>query len=139
MNIIRKFLKREEAKDQPSPHRIDVRPLAPIATPTGRAADIAAVMASPEYAEIRTYFSLYPNRSFMSDHSRAVLYSLVRMMRPQLVAEIGTLHAGTTDPVLGSYYIVSVPDDALAPQVLDRLRHSPAVNAAYLKPPDAMP
>ena len=97
MNIIRKFLKREEAKDQPSPHRIDVRPLAPIATPTGPAADIAAVMASPEYAEIRAYFSLYPSRSFMSDHSRAVLYSLVRMMRPQLVAEIGTLHAGTTE------------------------------------------
>ena len=97
MNIIRKFLKREEAKDSPSPHRIDVRPLAPIATPTGRAADIAAVMASPEYAGIRAYFSLYPSRSFMSDHSRAVLYSLVRMMRPQLVAEIGTLHAGTTE------------------------------------------
>jgi hypothetical protein len=33
----------------------------------------------------------------MSDHSRAVLYSPVRMMRPQLVAEIGTLHAGTTE------------------------------------------
>ena len=97
MNIIRKFLKREVAKDAPSPHRIDVRPLAPIATPTGRAADIAAVMASPEFAEIRAYFSLYPSRSFMSDHSRAVLYSLVRMMRPQLVAEIGTLHAGTTE------------------------------------------
>ena len=44
-------------------------------------------MASPEYDEIRAYFSLYPGRSLMSDHSRAVLYSLVRMMRPQLVAE----------------------------------------------------
>ena len=97
MNLIRKLLKREAANDAPSPHRIDVRPLAPIATPKGSLGDIAAVMASPEYAEIRAYFSLYPGRSLMSDHSRAVLYSLVRLMRPQLVAEIGTLHAGTTE------------------------------------------
>lgn len=97
MNIIRKLLKREAANNPPSPHRIDVRPLAPIATPKGRVSDLAAIMASPEYAAIRTYFSLYPSRSFMSDHSRAVLYSLVRMMRPPLVAEIGTLHAGTTE------------------------------------------
>jgi predicted O-methyltransferase YrrM len=97
MNFIRKFLKGEDAEALPSPKPIDVRPLAPIGAPTGRASDIATVMASPEYAEIRTYFSTYPGRSFMSDHSRAVLYSLVRMMRPQLVAEIGTLHAGTTE------------------------------------------
>ena len=97
MNIIRKFLKRKAANDSPSPHRIDVRPLVPIATPKGRVSDIAAVMASPEYAAIREYFSLYPGRSLMSDHSRAVLYSFVRMMRPQLVAEIGILYAGTTE------------------------------------------
>ena len=97
MNLIRKFLKREAANDQPSPHRIDVRPLRAIAMPTGHVSDLAAVMACPEYERIRAYFSLYPGRSFMSDHSRAVLYSLVRMMRPQLVAEIGTLHAGTTE------------------------------------------
>jgi predicted O-methyltransferase YrrM len=97
MNLIRKLLKREAASDAPLPHRIDVRPLAPIATPNGSLGDMAAVMASPEYAEIRAYFSLYPGRSLMSDHSRAVLYSLARMMRPQLIAEIGTLHAGTTE------------------------------------------
>lgn len=97
MNIIRKYLKREAANDLPSDHRIDVRPLAPIATPTGHVSDIAAVMESPEYAEIRAYFSLYPGRSLMSDHSRAVLYSLARMMRPHLIAEIGTLYAGTTE------------------------------------------
>jgi predicted O-methyltransferase YrrM len=97
MNIIRKFLKREAANALPSEHRIDVRPLGPIATPKGHVSDIAEVMASPEYAEIRAYFSLYPGRSLMSDHSRALLYSLVRIMQPQLIAEIGTLHAGTTE------------------------------------------
>ncbi len=104
MNIIRKLLKGEAAKDPPSPHRIDVRPLAPITSPKGSVSDIAAVMASPEYDEIRAYFSLYPGRSLMSDHSRAVLYSLVRMMRPQLVAEIGTLHAGTTEVLARSLW-----------------------------------
>jgi predicted O-methyltransferase YrrM len=98
MNILRKFLKREAPpNDSSEEHRIDVRPLAPIATPKGHVSDIAAVMASPEYAAVHAYFSLYPGRSLMSDHSRAVLYSLVRMMRPQLIAEIGTLHAGTTE------------------------------------------
>ena len=33
----------------------------------------------------------------MSGHSRAVLFSLIRMHRPQVVAEIGTLHAGATE------------------------------------------
>jgi predicted O-methyltransferase YrrM len=96
MNIIRKLLKRETATQSPS-HRIDVRPLTHLAAPKVPASEIADVMASPEYAEIRTYFSLYPAHSFVSDHSRAVLYSLVRMMRPKLIAEIGTLHAGTTE------------------------------------------
>ena len=96
MSIIRRFLKRDAGSD-PAPHPIDVRPLAPIAAPTGRASDIATVMASPEYGEIRAYFSLYPGRSLMSDHSRAVLYSLARIMRPKLIAEIGTLYAGTTE------------------------------------------
>ena len=98
MNILRKFLKREAPpNDSSEEHRIDVRPLAPIATPKGHVSDIAAVMASPEYAAVHAYFSLYPGRSLMSDHSRSVLYSLARLMRPQLIAEIGTLHAGTTE------------------------------------------
>jgi predicted O-methyltransferase YrrM len=97
MNFIRKLLNREAASNSPLAHPIDVRPLAPIAAPKGEASDIAAVMASPEYAKIRAYFSLYPGRSLMSDHSRAVLYSLVRMMRAELIAEIGTLYAGTTE------------------------------------------
>jgi predicted O-methyltransferase YrrM len=97
MNIIRKFLKREAPTDLSPDHRVNVRPLAPLVTPKGQVSDIAAVMASPEYADICAYFSLYPGRSLMSDHSRAVLFSLVRMLRPQLIAEIGTLHAGTTE------------------------------------------
>ena len=49
------------------------------------------------YADIESYFADYPPRSYMSDHSRAVLYSLARMLKPEAVAEIGTLFAGTTE------------------------------------------
>ena len=65
---------------------------------------------------------------------------------PQLqdiVEEFGVsfrrLHPDTDDPVLSSYFIVDVPDPALAPRVLDRLRRSPVVSAAYIKAPDALP
>jgi hypothetical protein len=63
----------------------------------------------------------------------------LRDLADEFGLSVRPLHAGTSDPVLGSYYIVSVPDASMARQVLDRLRQSPAVNAAYLKPPDAMP
>jgi hypothetical protein len=33
----------------------------------------------------------------MSDHSRAVLYSLIRIRRPKYISEIGTLYAGATE------------------------------------------
>jgi hypothetical protein len=49
------------------------------------------------------------------------------------------LHPDTDDPVLGSYFIVDVPDAAAAPRVLDRLRRSPSFSAAYVKGPDALP
>ena len=49
------------------------------------------------YSDIESYFADYPPRSYMSDHSRAILYSLARMLKPEAVAEIGTLFAGTTE------------------------------------------
>jgi predicted O-methyltransferase YrrM len=97
MNILRRFLRLEDPKPTSSSVAVQVRPLEPIATPTGRPENITQVMATPAYAEVVRYFSSYPGRSLMSDHSRAVLYSLVRLMRPKLVAEIGTLYAGTTE------------------------------------------
>lgn len=49
------------------------------------------------------------------------------------------LHPDTDDPVLSTYFVVDVPDPAVAPRVLDRLRRSPAFSAAYVKGPEAMP
>ena len=58
---------------------------------------IESLRASSAYEKVVRYFQDYPSRSLMSDHSRAVLYSLLRMVRPAAVAEIGTLFAGTTE------------------------------------------
>jgi predicted O-methyltransferase YrrM len=49
------------------------------------------------YSEILAYFTSYPPRSVMSDHSRAVLFTLIRMLRPKVIAEVGTMYAGTTE------------------------------------------
>jgi len=43
------------------------------------------------------YFKDYPARSFISDESRALLYSLIRTLRPEVVVEVGTLFGGTTE------------------------------------------
>jgi hypothetical protein len=48
------------------------------------------------------------------------------------------LHPGTDDLTLSSYLVVDVSDPATAERVIARLRQSPAVKAAYVKPPDAM-
>jgi predicted O-methyltransferase YrrM len=71
-----------------------VRPLAAIADFSGTS--IREAMTTPAYAAVLAYFA-EQRQALMSDHSRAVLFSLIRMHRPQVVAEIGTLYAGTTE------------------------------------------
>jgi hypothetical protein len=77
-------------------NRRDVRPLVP-ATTQPPPATVDSLLSSAFYAEALSYFTDYPARSLMSDHSRAILYSLIRTLRPTYIAEIGTLYAGTTE------------------------------------------
>jgi hypothetical protein len=49
------------------------------------------------------------------------------------------IHPGATDPLLAPYFIVEVRDADQAGQVIERLRQIPAVEAAYVKPPDELP
>ena len=49
------------------------------------------------------------------------------------------LHPGTSDPTLRSYVVVDADDPASAEHIAERLRANPAITAAYVKPPDAMP
>lgn len=57
---------------------------------------LAKCRNSATYQDMCTFFDGWPEDSFMSDHSRCTLYILVRMMQPKVVAEVGTLFAGTT-------------------------------------------
>jgi predicted O-methyltransferase YrrM len=48
----------------------------------------------PAWDELCDYFREYPPGSIMGDKSRAVLFALIRMLRPKTAAEIGTYFAG---------------------------------------------
>lgn len=48
------------------------------------------------------------------------------------------LHPNTDDVTLSSYLVADVSDAGEAERVVARLRQSPVVRAAYVKPPDAM-
>jgi hypothetical protein len=49
------------------------------------------------------------------------------------------IHPGAEDPTLISYFNVAVSDPNSVELVIDRLRECRAVEAAYVKPPDALP
>ncbi len=101
----RSISNRDRNKDPRPQWPIEVRGLVPIAPVPSHlevrqpltAEWIGAVLASEGFAEACRYFDGYPKYSFMSNHSRALLYHLIRMTKPEAVAEIGTLFAGTTE------------------------------------------
>ncbi|HMF69739.1 MAG TPA: class I SAM-dependent methyltransferase, partial [Phyllobacterium sp.] len=98
MNIFNMFRSRDrDAIPQPLSRAIEVRALKEIAAPTGKPSDIVNLVSTPAYSDALAYFSEYPPRSILSDHSRAVIYTLIRTMRPDVVAEIGTMYAGTAE------------------------------------------
>lgn len=63
--------------------------------------------------------------------------------RDALSAEFGVeltpIHPGSKDASLRRYYIAELSDDPRGQHILDRLRQSPLVAAAYVKPQDALP
>jgi predicted O-methyltransferase YrrM len=58
------------------------------------AESLSATLSSPIGDELCKYFQDYPTGSIMGDKSRAMLFVLVRMLRPRVAAEIGTYFAG---------------------------------------------
>jgi predicted O-methyltransferase YrrM len=84
---------------------VDLRPLRPVVDETEFAAPIPVTMeslnlllSSPAYVDkIRPYFIDYPKLSLMWHECRAFIYALVRMSKPEAVAEIGTYFAGTAE------------------------------------------
>ena len=58
---------------------------------------LATFRASDGYADLVAYLEHYPRRCGLSPHDRAELFSIVRMKRPKVIAEVGTGSAGTTE------------------------------------------
>jgi hypothetical protein len=54
-------------------------------------------------------------------------------------ASLRPLHPGTADTALSRYFAVNVPDAATAQRVARELLRLDGVEAAYIKPPDALP
>lgn len=57
----------------------------------------------------------------------------------ELGVSLEPMHPGVADPELAGYFTVDVPDEELAQQVIARLRACEAIEAAYIKPPEALP
>ena len=74
----------------------DLRPLESV-TSQPAPSTLDQLPESAFYADAVAYFADYPGRSLMSDHSRATLYSIIKVRRPTYIAEIGTFRAGTTE------------------------------------------
>jgi predicted O-methyltransferase YrrM len=82
---------------------------------------VRAIMQAPEFAETKRFFAESPSarRSLLTDVSQALLYSVIRNLRPEHVVEIGTYKAGTAEGLaravlangLGTVHTVS-PFDA---------------------------
>lgn len=61
----------------------------------------------------------------------------------QILSQFGVklepLHPDTDDPELVTHFWISVPDQVTAERLTQQLSHLKAIQAAYVKPPDAMP
>ena len=60
---------------------------------------VPAILGAPEFAKTTRYFAQSPGgrRSLLTDRSQALLYTLIRNMRPAHVVEIGTYRGGTAE------------------------------------------
>jgi predicted O-methyltransferase YrrM len=60
---------------------------------------IEKLLASERFAAIESEFRGYPPGSVVSDTQRALLFWLIRVMKPRAVAEIGTAFCGTSEVI----------------------------------------
>src|SRR5437879_9184182 len=60
---------------------------------------VPAIMRSAEFVQTKRFFAESPSasRSLLTDVAQALLYSVIRSLRPEHVVEIGTYKAGTAE------------------------------------------
>jgi predicted O-methyltransferase YrrM len=87
-----------------------IKPISDISFPridlVGSKNPVAEIMGAPEFDATKSYFYDNPaaHRSLISSQSQALLYSLIRNLRPDHVFEIGTYKAGTTEAICRALY-----------------------------------
>jgi predicted O-methyltransferase YrrM len=89
---------------------VTVKPLAPIPHPTldiAAATDpIAAILAAPEFKDTVRWFADNPaaQRSLVSPDTQALLFAMVRNLKPAHVFEIGTYRCGSSEAICRALY-----------------------------------
>jgi predicted O-methyltransferase YrrM len=84
---------------------LDIKPISdvsfPLVDPATSADPVSEIMAAPAFAAAIAFFCDNPSaaRSLISAQAQALLYCLVRNLRPEHVFEIGTYKAGTTEAI----------------------------------------
>ena len=96
----RKLDARLEAQQRP----IAVKPIADIPAPQvdlAGADALSVITGSAEFKDATAFFADNPvtSRSLVSPQSQALLYCIIRNLRPQHVFEIGSFRAGTTEAI----------------------------------------
>jgi predicted O-methyltransferase YrrM len=103
--LLRRSIKKLEIRLNGFDRTIAVKPVADIPYPALDLADcdnpVAAIMASPEFDAARAFFLDNPvtARSLETPTAHALLYCIVRNLRPDHIFEIGTYRAGTTEAI----------------------------------------
>jgi len=90
-------------------NKLSVRPISHILAPQVDIASddpVEAIVASPEFKNVTAFFSDNPvtSRSLVSPDAQALLYCLVRNLKPKHVFEIGAYRAGTTEALCRGLY-----------------------------------
>jgi hypothetical protein len=96
---------------------------------------------TPEWQLMRLMLQLTDEvaRSLAGTSAATESARAVTTIANELGITLRPVHPGTQDADLRSYFAADVQDAAAAEQAAARLRANPAVTAAYVKPPDAMP
>ena len=68
-----------------------------LAAYAGPAEGLPELVEAPGFETAQSYFTDYPERVLASPRTRAFMYQLVRARQPELMVEIGTYFAGTTE------------------------------------------
>jgi hypothetical protein len=129
---------------------LDVKPIADIAWPSIDLAQvvdpIVVILSSTEFASTTRFFADNPasGRSLVSAEAQALLYCIVRNLRPDHVFEIGSYKAGTTEALCRAVHannngVVHTVDPFRADYITATVKHWPRELFKHVSvPPDEL-